>query len=301
MAVKAGPCFRPGDDRSKLYSSRAIDSPRPGFPESTVLDAALPVLARYQSAPRGVPQHERLRNAFVHAIDAGELAAGTKVMGERELSRALGLSLGTTQKSLNRLTDEGYLVRRQGHGTFVGSQRRAITGNWHLRFCKPGSPVELPVYTTIVDRQLVTEAGEWTATLGPDPKGYVRLSRRVDVGGLFNCASHMTLGASRFGRLLRMARKRLDNVNLKQVLAEDFAAPTLQTEGWATVVNLMPEDAALMGVAPRGAALQVLITGYSFGRVPITFQRVVVPATDCAMKLDFNPPEPDGASGPSGP
>ena len=74
------------------------------------------------------------------------------------------------------------------------------------------------------------------------------------------------------------------------MLAEEFAAPTLHSEGLAKVVTVMPQDAALMGLALNTAGLQVHIIGYSFGRVPITFQRLVVPPTDCAMKLDFNPP-----------
>jgi DNA-binding GntR family transcriptional regulator len=271
--------------------------PEPSPPD---LPNLAPVLTRFQSAAPGLPKHARLRDAFVDAIAAGELAAGTKVVAERELSRLLGLSLGTTQKGLNRLTHEGFLVRRQGHGTFVGSQRRAITGSWHLRFLSPGATGgaggtgELPVYATIVDRRLTTDPGPWVQALGPDPKGYVFITRRLDVGGQFTCASHMVLPASRFARLLRMAHKRLDNINLKQVLAEEFSAPTLAAEGLATVVNILPDDAALMGLPPRGAALQVHITAYSFGHVPITFQRVIVPASDCAMKLDFNPPDRGG-------
>ena len=249
-----------------------------------------PLLSRYQAQPAGLPKHARLREALVAAIKAGELRVGAKLAGERELSQALGLSLGTTQKGLNRLTDEGFLVRRQGHGTFVGSQRQAITGSWHLRFMRPGAENELPVYTTLVSRALIDGDGPWFKALGPDPKGYVLLTRRIDVGGLFCCASRMVLPATRFGKLLRMGRKRLDDVNLKQVLAEDFASPTLQAEGLATVINLLPDDAALIGQPALGAALQVQITGFSFGRLPISYQRVVVPANDCVMKLDFNPP-----------
>jgi hypothetical protein len=41
------------------------------------------------------------------------------------------------------------------------------------------------------------------------------------------------------------------------------------------------------------------ITGYSFGRQAITFQRMVVPPTGHAMKIDFNPPDaaPPAAAG----
>ncbi|HZV92679.1 MAG TPA: GntR family transcriptional regulator, partial [Caldimonas sp.] len=92
--------------------------------------ATQPVLARFSAGLAALPKHARLREAIVGAVQAGELPAGTKMAGERELSAALGLSLGTTQKALGRLVDEGFLVRRQGHGTFVGTSRRAVAGSW---------------------------------------------------------------------------------------------------------------------------------------------------------------------------
>ena len=88
------------------------------------------IVVRFQSAAQTLPKHPRLRLALINAVEAGELSVGTKVAGERELSAALGLSLGTTQKALGKLMDEGFLVRRQGHGTFVGSVRQPIAGSW---------------------------------------------------------------------------------------------------------------------------------------------------------------------------
>ena len=84
-------------------------------------------------------------------------------------------------------------MRRQGHGTFVGSQRRPITGSWHARFVGPDGLAELPVFATIAERRLVKEEGAWSDALGPDPKGYAMIARRLDVGGMFTCASRLYL------------------------------------------------------------------------------------------------------------
>ena len=240
-----------------------------------------------------MPKHARLRHAVIEAIEAGELPAGTKLTGERELSEALGLSLGTTQKALGRLMDEGFLVRRQGHGTFVGSVRQPIAGSWHFRFAAVDGGPELPVFATIIERRLELQDGPWSAALGPDPKGYVMVRRRLDIGGKFNCASQLYLPASRFGRLVRMAEKRLADTNLKAVLASEFSAPTLHSEGLAQLGRLSHEDAMLIGIAPGTWGLQVHITCRSFGRTPISFQRMSVPPTSYALKLDFNPPLPE--------
>lgn len=256
--------------------------------------APSPIVVRYRATPADLPKHARLRAAIVDALQAGELPLGTKMAGERELSAELGLSLGTTQKALGRLMDEGFLVRRQGHGTFVGSIRRPVAGSWHFRFVAPehemdGGP-ELPVYASIVERELVRDEGPWSQALGVDAKGYVRIKRSLDVDGRFLCCSDIYLGATRFARLLRMAEKRLTDTNLKAVLDADFSAPTLQSEGLSNVVQVDAQDARLIGVPLRSWVLQVRIVGRSFGRAPITFQQVVVPPSACSLKLDFNPP-----------
>ena len=248
------------------------------------------VLARFEGSASGAPKHVRLRAAIIDAVQAGELPAGTKISGERELSAALGVSLGTTQKALGRLVDEGFLVRRHGRGTFVGSERRPVAGSWHFRFLADDGASELPVYTTIVERRLETGEGPWSQALGPDAKGYVMLLRRLEVDGRFECASRIWLGATRFGRLLRMAEKRLADTNLKAVLASEFAAPTLRSDGVAHVVQASADDVKLLRIA-RGCGLQLQIVGYTFGKAPITFQRVFVPPTAHGLRLDFAPPE----------
>jgi DNA-binding GntR family transcriptional regulator len=248
------------------------------------------VVARFHNQGSEAPKHARLRAAIVAAVKAGELPAGTKMAGERELSQSLGLSLGTTQKALGRLVDEGFLVRRQGHGTFVGSVRRPVAGSWHYRFLSDDGSGELPVFTTILDRRLVDGEGPWSAALGPDDKGYVLLRRRLDVGAKFACASRLFLPATRFGRLLRVAGKRLSDINLKAVLEQDYSAPTLAADGVAHVVEIGAEDAEVIGLAPRTCVLQVDIVGRSFGRTPITFQRMIVPPTHYGLRLDFSPP-----------
>lgn len=258
-------------------------------------DVPSPIIVRFQSAASTMPKHARLRHAIICAIEAGELPVGTKLTGERELSAALGLSLGTTQKALGRMMDDGFLVRRQGHGTFVGSVRKPIAGSWHFRFIAPEGGHELPVFATIVERRLERTQGPWSAALGLDPKGYVMVRRSLSIGGKFTCASQLYLPASRFSRLLRMAEKRLEDINLKTALASEFSAPTLHSEGLALMVELSPQDANLMDVPAHSMGLQINITGRSFGRVPISFQRMSVPPTSYALKLDFNPPGPEAA------
>lgn len=248
------------------------------------------VMLRYRDQAQDVPKHVRLRSAIVEAVRDGELSAGTKLPGERDLSAALGLSLGTTQKALGRLVEEGFLIRRQGHGTFVGTVRRPVAGSWHYRFLSADGLSELPVFATLLERKLVGNDGPWATALGADDEGYVALRRRVDIGGEFACSSTLWLRASRFGRLLRTAQRRLNDVNLKALLESEFAAPTLSATGVAHVVPAGVDDAPVVGLKKGACALRLHIVARSFGREPITFQRMVVPPTGHGLVLNFGPP-----------
>ncbi len=248
------------------------------------------VMLRYREQAPEVPKHVRLRAAIVEAVRGGELSAGTKIAGERDLSAALGLSLGTTQKALGRLVEEGFLVRRQGHGTFVGSVRRPVAGSWHYRFLAADGHTEMAVFATLLERKIVGHDGPWVTALGADDEGYVELRRRVDIGGEFSCSSTLWLRASRFGRLARMAQRRLNDVNLKTVLETDFAAPTLSATGTAHVVPVDVDDAPVIGQKKGACALRLHIVARSFGREAITFQRMVVPPTGFGLMLNFSPP-----------
>ena len=51
----------------------------------------------------------------------GELAPGEKLMPERELGAALGVSRSSIREAIHKLVNLGLLVQRQGQGTFVAT------------------------------------------------------------------------------------------------------------------------------------------------------------------------------------
>lgn len=250
-----------------------------------------PIAAYFHDGPATQAKHLRLGEAIISAIQDGALVAGQKLPGERELSAALGLSLGTTQKALGRLVTEGFLERRHGHGTFVGSRRHAVArGSWHFRFVPPEGGEELPFFSTLTGRSITTEGGPWQGALGPDGKGYVRLDRWFDFSGKFGCASQMYLPATRFGRLMRLSERKLTDANLKEVLNAEFNAPTMQTHGLLKVLSLSPAEAKLLGVASGSPGMRIDIVATGRGNTAISFQRVYVPANAYELKVDFHSP-----------
>ncbi|MFL5881582.1 MAG: GntR family transcriptional regulator [Actinomycetota bacterium] len=66
-----------------------------------------------------VPMYYQVAQQLEQAIEAGELALGTRLDGELALANQLGVSRPTLRRAIEYLVDRGYLVRRRAVGTQV--------------------------------------------------------------------------------------------------------------------------------------------------------------------------------------
>src|SRR5688572_26061855 len=73
-----------------------------------VLDETLPMTLQYQ-----------LRSKLLEKMEQKCWTPGAKIPSERELCEEYGVSRMTVREVLKDLVQEGYLVRKQGKGTFV--------------------------------------------------------------------------------------------------------------------------------------------------------------------------------------
>jgi GntR family transcriptional regulator of arabinose operon len=69
-----------------------------------------------------VPKYERVKRQLIREIESGSRASGAPFPSERELLQQFGVSRPTLVRSLQELVREGYLVRKQGKGTFVATR-----------------------------------------------------------------------------------------------------------------------------------------------------------------------------------
>lgn len=64
--------------------------------------------------------YEQIREAIKEEILKGKLKAGEKLPSVRSLARELSISILTVKKAYDELEKEGFIVSKQGLGTFVG-------------------------------------------------------------------------------------------------------------------------------------------------------------------------------------
>ena len=65
------------------------------------------------------PIYEQLEAALAGQIESGQLAPGEKLPGDHDLANDLEIGYQTVRRVMLSLTERGYVVRRQGKGTFV--------------------------------------------------------------------------------------------------------------------------------------------------------------------------------------
>ncbi len=88
-----------------------------------MLNAALPVTLQYQ-----------LKTELYEKINSGAWAEGFKIPSENELCDEYGISRTTVREVLNEMVQTGYIVRKQGKGSFVAKPavEQTLTSNYSL-------------------------------------------------------------------------------------------------------------------------------------------------------------------------
>ena len=75
-----------------------------------------------------VPKYEHVKRRLIREIESGTRAPGEPFPSERQLLQQFGVSRPTLVRSLQEMVREGYLVRKQGKGTFVAQRQGEING-----------------------------------------------------------------------------------------------------------------------------------------------------------------------------
>ncbi|GKX32938.1 MAG: hypothetical protein MnENMB40S_05560 [Rhizobiaceae bacterium MnEN-MB40S] len=245
------------------------------------------IVNAYLSSPEdGVPVYLRLKKCLSKLIVNSDLSVDAQLPPEQWLARALNVSLGTVQKSLNALRLDGYIERHQGHGTYVSAPRRRMTELWHYRFFDPQTGDFAPVFSKLIGRRTVmNEAAE--VILGRDQLGFVEIERRIDVAGEFACFSRMYLGATHFSALMRIEPSVFDNVNLKQIFSSQFDRPTLKVTQRVSLTEPEPSVQSIIGVSPGDQCLVLTLIAQSHDGA-YSFQEAFIPKSRFLLDMSLS-------------
>lgn len=105
------------------------------------------------------PLYLQVKDMLIQRIAAGDWKPGAAIPNEIELSRELGISVGTVRKALDEMEHERLISRRQGRGTFVIDQ----TSTEHaVRFSNIRDPGAVRIGGDLVNCTIVAAAANQT-------------------------------------------------------------------------------------------------------------------------------------------
>jgi DNA-binding GntR family transcriptional regulator len=209
-------------------------------------------------------------DAIIRSIESGALREGDRLPSEGELASFHGVSVGTIQKALARLTHSGLITREQGRGTFVSGTRVAPADVRYLRF-RDEQGNELPSYVHARSVKRIKRKGPWSEFLAGD--GYVRIERVISVGGRFDLYSEFWLREEDFAQLGGLDRDALEK-NLRELIGQRLSLPTLRVDQWIRFGQAPAVAAQELGLDPEAPAFIMELRGYTLRDQPLYYQSI---------------------------
>ena len=226
----------------------------------------------------GVPKYLRLRNSLATAISDGRWKVGAKIPTEDRLTEATGLSLGTVQKALKTLADDGLVVRRQGMGTFVASGESLMNSPfYHCRFLDDDGQ-QLPIFSKFACRHAATRKGEWSRHLSG--RDIVCLERVFSINNEFSIYTHLYFDANRLPALAHAPAAKLSGVNMKELIAREHHVALTRFSENLLVSVFPPHVCAAIGVKPKTSGAVLEIVGRDRQGEAVYFQELFIPPTE---------------------
>lgn len=214
---------------------------------------------------------ERVCEHITRRIETGALREGDRLPSEDKLAAQQGVSVGTVQKALGRLANAGLVTREHGRGTFVAGSRVRASDVSYLRF-RDAEGREIPNFIHLLSVRRMRNRGPWSDFLGGEPP-YVRIERRISVGGLHDLHSTFWLREREFARLNGPDRRALER-NLRVLLGQKLSLPTLRVDQWIRFERLPQAVASELGLEREAPGFVMEMRGYTLRDRPLYFQRV---------------------------
>jgi DNA-binding GntR family transcriptional regulator len=242
-----------------LYSILNVKLQRTMKTPAPVSSSALTALKRElrQRRPGSGPRYRQLRDALVATIDGGHWSAGDQLPTEASLYEATPFSLGTVQRALRELVDEGVVVRVQGSGTFVAATYGKVNEVAFCRFLGDDGRTLLPVYTRVRSRARLKGHGPWSTHFAGSHAKPMLLTRMLDVNGEFEVFNRFYFDAARFPLLASRPIQELAGANLKELLRDELRGASIGIEERLAIAKL-PDEACASLKLPAGATGGIL-------------------------------------------
>lgn len=227
-----------------------------------------------------VTLYRKALDYLVTRIEDNTWKPGEQIPTEMELAATLGISRPTVRQALQRLTDQGYLVRIKGKGTFVSQPKFLYRSAFMLSSYRQESEARgLRILTEILchEERRVHESITEQLQITPGKKaGVLTRLRRVD--------------RYHENRPMVLSTLYVSTKNLPDFMAHDFTDNSfyryleekkLSVRKASRILEvIMPtaEDAKLLEMSPFEPVIRINSLGFAAGGTPVEYTENLYPA-----------------------
>ncbi|HHW48071.1 MAG TPA: GntR family transcriptional regulator [Clostridiaceae bacterium] len=200
--------------------------------------------------------YSQLKDILLNKILSGEWSNGEKIPNEYELCKMYNVSRITVRQALAELTKKGYLVRKQGSGTYVSIPKiehnltsfYSFTEEFRKRGFSPSTKV-LEFHMQIARKEIARKLG-----LGEGSKEvyYIKRLRFADNTPVALESTYIPAALFR-----NLNEEDLEVKALYDIMREQYGVVPSTAEESISAVNLGEKEAIYLGVDKGVAVLQV--------------------------------------------
>lgn len=233
----------------------------------------------------GVPKYTALRDAVVHAVASGRFAPGDRLPNEQELASVLPISLGTIQRGLRQLVEEGVVQRRHGQGSFImGRVKDAeMSHPFHCRFIDDTGSDYLKVFPEAVGRKTLHAPGEWARALHANEG--TEITRRIMIGTEFSVFSSFVVDAKRLPLFSELPIRQLYGENFKDIIFRSCGQMIHRVDIFLRQLPALADIARVIEVPVGTICTSLRSIAYLGENDPIYYQQIVIPPTERELHI----------------
>lgn len=238
--------------------------------------------SQFQSI-KGVPLYVQIRENIRNRITGGELSVGTLLPSEDELASEFGVSRMTLRRAIDDLVAERLLIRKQGMGTMVASQKvvrdyTRLTGFYEDAINKDQKPS-----SKVLEFKTIEADEELAEKLMLKPGEKVFFIKRLRILGGNNPAALHTLYIPQ-SRCTWLPKEDLDSQSL-MALYESHGLEIDWGKQLVEAREATPEQAEIFGIKEGAPVLYFERITYTKENIPIEKIIAVSPAGLVSINL----------------
>lgn len=232
----------------------------------------------------GVPKYMAMRDAIISAVTEGAWPAGTRLPTETEWTAGLPLSLGTIQRALRLLVEDGMIVRHHGRGSFVAKRGVGrMHAPLHCRFVDDSGSAYLPVYAEVIGRREIETEGLWSRHLHAER--VLCIERVLRIGKEFKVFSRFYADPARLPAFATLPARKLSGENFKEIIWRESHQPIGRVNQFLSSVELPANVCRAIDVR-HGTVGQLLeVAAFVGSDSPIYYQELLIPPNQRRLHL----------------